>query len=80
VKRLTVAEQDERRRLGLCFNCDEKYFWGHNRVCRRLFFIGGVELSDADKEDADPALEAPVFSLHAVAGLPAATRCKSIPR
>ena len=70
VKRLTVAEQDERRRLGLCFNWDEKYFRGHNRVCRRLFFIGGVELSDADKEDADQALEAPVFSLHAVAGLP----------
>jgi hypothetical protein len=25
VKRLTQAEQEERRRLGLCYNCDEKF-------------------------------------------------------
>jgi len=80
MKRLTVAEQDERRRLGLCFNCDEKYFWGHNRVCRHLFFIGGVELSDADKEDAAPALEAPVSPCMRWQVYRVATRCKSMPR
>ena len=28
VKRLSQAEQEERRRLGLCYNCDEKYTRG----------------------------------------------------
>jgi hypothetical protein len=66
VKRLSQAEQAERRRLGLCYNCDERYTRGHNRVCRRIFFIAGVELSDAD-DAADRDAEAPVFSLRAVA-------------
>jgi hypothetical protein len=30
VKRLSQAEQEERRRLGLCYNCDNKYTRGHN--------------------------------------------------
>ena len=33
VKRLSQAEMEERRRLGLCFNCNEKFGRGHNRVC-----------------------------------------------
>jgi hypothetical protein len=68
VKRLSQAEQAERRRLGLCYNCDERYTRGHNRVCRRIFFIAGVELSDAD-DAVDRDAEAPVFSLRAVAGV-----------
>jgi hypothetical protein len=39
--RLSTAEQAERRRLGLCFNCDEKYSRGHNRFCKRIFFMDG---------------------------------------
>ena len=39
VKRLTQAEQEERRRLGLCYNCDEKFGRGHNRVCKCLFLL-----------------------------------------
>lgn len=72
VKRLSQEEQAERRRLGLCYNCNEKYSRGHNRVCRRLFYINGVELTDpaADASDIDPDAEAPVFSLQAVAGVP----------
>eukprot|EP00267_Zea_mays_P045001 XP_020397235.1 uncharacterized protein LOC109941145 [Zea mays] len=31
-KRLTTEEQAERRRLGLCYNCNEPYSRGHNRV------------------------------------------------
>ena len=31
VKRLNQAKQDERRRLGLCFNYDERYSRGHNK-------------------------------------------------
>jgi hypothetical protein len=62
-KRLSVEEQAERRRLGLCYNCNEPYSRGHNRVCRRIFFIDGFELAEAEASE-----EAPVFSLHAVAG------------
>jgi hypothetical protein len=71
-KRLSPAEQEERRRLGLCYNCDEKYVRGHNRTCRRLFFIDGIELDDTDANTgtAEDDTIAPVFSLHAVAGIP----------
>ena len=54
VKRLTQAEQEERRRLGLCYNCDEKYGRGHNQVCKRLFLLDSVEEDDAvDAERGD---------------------------
>jgi hypothetical protein len=33
VERLSLPEQ-ERRRQGLCFNCNEKYTRGHNRACK----------------------------------------------
>jgi hypothetical protein len=74
MKRLSQAEHVERRRLGLCYNCDEKYTRGHNRTCRRLFFIDGVELSDADDAAGaiDQDTEAPVFSLQALVGVPVA--------
>ena len=63
-RRLTPAEQLERRRQGLCFNCDEPYVPGH--VCPRLFY---VEAADYIEEDpaaaglgAQPApVEAEVF-------------------
>jgi hypothetical protein len=74
VKRLNQAEQDERRRLGLCFNCDERYSRGHNKVCKRLFHLD-CAMDDDDDDDtvvaADaPETESPVFSLHAVMGVP----------
>ena len=73
-RRLTPDEMAERRRLGLCFNCNEKYTRGHNRFCRRLFFLEGVELEDAADAagDAEHDAEAPCFSLQAVAGVPMA--------
>jgi len=49
IKRLTQAEQEERCRLGLCYNCDER-------------FTRATTLSNDT--------EAPVFSLHAVVGVP----------
>jgi len=74
-RRLTPEEMAERRRQGLCFNCNEKYSRGHNRFCRRLFFLDGVEIDDGQDAAADTAedavaQEAPIFSLHAVAGVP----------
>ena len=68
VKRLTQAEQEEIRRLGLCYNCDEKYGRGHNRVCKKLFLLDCIVEDDdveaAGEETAET--ETPLFSLHAV--------------
>jgi hypothetical protein len=47
VRRLTLPKIDERRRLGLCFNCDERYVRGHNCSCKKLFLL------DVDYDDAD---------------------------
>ena len=76
-RRLTQEEMAERRCLGLCFNCNEKFTRGHNRFYRRLFFLDGVEIDEdggagTDAADAAGDTEAPVFSLHAVAGVPIA--------
>ena len=46
-RRLTSAELLERRRQGLCFNCDEPYTPGH--ACSRLFYL---EVADYIPEDA----------------------------
>jgi hypothetical protein len=48
--------------------CNEPYSCGHNMVCRRIFFIDGFELAEAEASE-----EAPVFSLHAVAGVAVAS-------
>nr|XP_051190735.1 uncharacterized protein LOC127304062 [Lolium perenne] len=82
-KRLTAAEQIERRRQGLCFNCDEKYAPGH--TCARLFYLETVddadvealtaELAAATVTEAGVTTYAPVdasafvVSLHAMAGI-----------
>jgi len=61
------------------YNCDERYGRGHNRVCKRLFLLDSLPDDDDDTADdgADAGAEegdteAPVFSLHAVAGVPLA--------
>lgn len=38
IKRLTVAEQQERRSKGLCFNCDERFHPGH-RCAKKQFLL-----------------------------------------
>jgi hypothetical protein len=73
IKRLTQTEQEERRRLGLCYNCDDKFTRCHNRVCKRLFLLEGFEEDDdgAATETAEDVgtEDAPVFSLQALAGV-----------
>ncbi|KAK1680969.1 hypothetical protein QYE76_041817 [Lolium multiflorum] len=82
-KRLTAAEQLERRRQGLCFNCDEKYAPGH--TCARLFYLETVDDTDVEALTAELAAatiteagvttyapvdaSAFVVSLHAMAGI-----------
>jgi hypothetical protein len=67
VKRLTQAEQEERRRLGLCYNCDEKFGRGHNRVYKRLFLLDCAVEEDINEAAAGAELaqteELSTFSL-----------------
>jgi hypothetical protein len=59
---------DERRCLGLCFKCDEKFARGHNRVCKHLF----LELNDGESDDVNAeelVANNLVISLHAIAGV-----------
>ncbi|KAK1626689.1 hypothetical protein QYE76_001004 [Lolium multiflorum] len=48
-----TAEQLERRRQGLCFNCDEKYAPGH--TCARLFYLETVDEADVEALTAELA-------------------------
>ena len=36
---------DERRKRGLCYNCDEKWGVGHNYKNDKLFLLEGIELA-----------------------------------
>lgn len=44
LKRLSPAEMEERKRKGLCFNCNEKFTYGHK--CKHLFLIEAIEEDD----------------------------------
>ena len=64
-RRLTPAEQLERRRQGLCFNCDEPYVPGH--VCQRLFYLESGDYIVEDEPAADVAAVAAVVPMVMVA-------------
>lgn len=49
-KCLSQEEQAERRHLGLCYNCNETYSRGHNRVCRRIFYTSTALNSPTTKQ------------------------------
>jgi len=63
----------DRRKMGLCYNCDEPYVRGHK--CARLFFLEAanyvVEEPDDDTEPADASFnsEKPMISLAAITGI-----------
>lgn len=56
---------EERRCLGLCFNCNEKFGHGHNCVCQRLFLI---DVADEDDATDESAVE-PIISVLAISGV-----------
>jgi hypothetical protein len=68
----------ERRKQGLCYNCDEPYVQGHKCAC--LFYLEAadyiVQEPDSDSEDEEAAADAtpaqPTISLSAIAGIPTA--------
>ena len=42
VKRLSNAQMEERRKQGLCYNCDEKWQLGHNCKGTKVFLLEGL--------------------------------------
>ena len=44
VKRITLAQMDERRKKGLCYNCDEKWGFGHKCKNVKLFLLEGIDI------------------------------------
>jgi hypothetical protein len=67
-KKLTPTEMLERRRLGLCYNCDEQYVRGHK--CAKLFYLEVVDTDDDTSDTQDgPTTDEPLISLHAIAGV-----------
>ena len=78
-KRLTPDEMAERRKQGLCYNCDEPYVHGHK--CARLFFLEAADYIVQEPEDDDngPAAspisaapfdpDEPLISLSAITGI-----------
>jgi hypothetical protein len=67
-KRLTPTEMSERRKRGLCHNCDEQYVRVHK--CSRLFYL---EISDYEEPELllpeteqQQDEQTPLISLHAI--------------
>jgi hypothetical protein len=58
---------EERRCLGLCFNCNEKFGRDHNRVCQRLFLIDLAEAEDNDT--TDDSATAPIILVLSISGV-----------
>ena len=60
----------ERRRQGLCYNCDEPYVHGHK--CQRLFYleVPDFDAQDQTSQDDQPAADMQsLISLHALTGI-----------
>jgi hypothetical protein len=53
-KRLTSEEMAERRKLGLCYNCDEQFVHGYK--CARLFYLEVPDyiVEEPDDQEDDP--------------------------
>ncbi|KAJ0021522.1 hypothetical protein Pint_31690 [Pistacia integerrima] len=72
VKRLSVEELNERRKLGLCFRCNGQFGPGHR--CKKPVSIQAMlDKSDEDVEmevENQDSLDIPAISIHALAGTP----------
>lgn len=61
---------DDHRRQSLCFNCNEKFVRGHNKVCQRIFLLDVVEEDDdPSTKQEDATVDSPHISLLAMAGV-----------
>jgi hypothetical protein len=67
-KKLSPTEMMERRRQGLCYNCDEQYTRGHK--CQKLFYLEETDFdAEAGLEQQQLEEEEPLISLHALKGI-----------
>lgn len=71
-KRLSPAEMAERRKLGLCYNCDEQYVRGQK--CPRLFYLEvtdfvGETFPELDNTSPTQEDDPPLISLNAITGI-----------
>jgi hypothetical protein len=68
-KKLTPGEMAERRKRGLCYNCDEQYVRGHR--CPRLFYLEVTDFEEDTgiEDESNPEDPAPIISLHALTGI-----------
>lgn len=70
IRRLSQTEMEERHKLGLCFNCNEKFGRRHNRVCQRIFLVDLAEPIEGDDQgDVAADQEEPLISLQAISGV-----------
>ncbi|KAK9184859.1 hypothetical protein WN943_025210 [Citrus x changshan-huyou] len=68
-RRLSIAEQTERRAKGLCFNCDEQFKPGHRcKVPQLLLLDANIEDKDEQAEALEELLEIVEVSLKAFTG------------
>jgi hypothetical protein len=85
IQKLTRAEMDERQLKGLCYNCDEKYFPGHNFKEQKIFMAISEDVSEEDVETltnitppSDPPEVELVIFLNALTGFSAPQTLKLI--
>ena len=45
VKKITIAQMEERKNKGLCYNCDDKWEPGYKCKQTTLFLLEGVEMT-----------------------------------
>jgi hypothetical protein len=64
-----MSKMEERRQLGLCFNCNEKFGGGQNKMCQRLFLLDLAAADDNDTASDDPANPTSQMLLHAITGV-----------
>jgi hypothetical protein len=71
LRRLSPTEMAERRKKGLCYNCDEQYVRGHK--CPKLFYLEVSDYGDPDlllpvnQQDKDD--QPPLISFTAITGI-----------
>ena len=77
IQKISQSQMEERRKKGLCYNCDYKWQYGHKCQTPKLFSIDFVELGEGStelEEKGDDVMEftyyevLPEISLHAIIG------------
>lgn len=76
IKKITLAEMEERPLKKLCYNCDQWYVRGHKCKTRKLYLLERAdddEGLDLEEEEEDPThkekFDEPLISVHALVGL-----------